>query len=136
VAGWEEPLFIGGRIRQIRTGPMWNTGGGSASTGGPQVGISDGQGGLLGSGTNAPLYVAKFLAKDTPAQHLQKHESRLALALDIDQAARVLNICDPAASPRHGQLSPLTWKDNAWTRGEVAVCKFSGCTLPNYPLLQ
>lgn len=116
--------------RQISAGAVWNVGGPSAATGGPPTGIPDGHGGLLGSGTNAPMYLASFIAADTPLQDLERHKSRLALALDIDQATRVLNISsrDPhkdtsPSSPHYGKRSPFTWKDNTWMRAEGATRK-------------
>lgn len=116
--------------RQISAGAVWNVGGPSAATGGSPAGISDGHGGLLGSGTNAPMYLANFIATDTPRQDRERHESRLALALDIDQATRVLNISNQdspkdlsPASPQYGKRSPFTWKDNTWMRTGGAACK-------------
>lgn len=118
------------RSRQISAGAVWNVGGPSAATGGPPAGISDGHGGLVGSGTNAPMYLAKFISADTPHQDLERHESRLALALDIDQATRVLNISNAEpqsdlspSSPQYGKRSPFTWKDNTWMRAEGAARK-------------
>ncbi|KAK2768487.1 hypothetical protein FQN54_000342 [Arachnomyces sp. PD_36] len=113
--------------RQISAGTIWSVGGPSAA-GSPPAGIPDGHGGLLGSGTSAPMYLAKFIAADNPQKDLERHESRLALALDIDQASRVLNISNPdppadvsPSSPQYGKQSPFTWKDNTWARSESAA---------------
>ncbi|GAD99783.1 WD domain-containing protein [Paecilomyces variotii No. 5] len=114
-------------LRQISAGAVWNVGGSSAATGSSPVGISDGTGGLLGSGTTAPMYIAKFLEKTTPAEERERHEARLVLALDIDQATRLLDICRVSprlesrpspSSPNYERYSPITWKDNAWKRAE------------------
>ena len=119
--------------RQISAGAVWNVGGPSVAAGGPPAGISDGHGGLLGSHTNAPMYLAKFIEAETPHQELERHESRLALALDIDQASRVLSISTTSpnsssdlspTSPQYGKRSPFTWKDNAWMRAESAARKW------------
>lgn len=76
--------------RQISAGGVWHVGGTAAASGGPPLGVPDGRGGLLGSGTNAPMYNSQFLDRDTPDRDLIRHERRLALALDIDQASRIL----------------------------------------------
>jgi hypothetical protein len=57
---------------------------------GPVTGIPDGRGGFLSSGTNAPMYTSQFLEGDSPDQDLERHERRLAAALDIDQANKIL----------------------------------------------
>lgn len=127
IAGSRGPVDSSDLLRQVSAGAVWNVGGSSAAMGGPPVGISDGMGGLIGSGTTAPMYVANFLEKTTPAEEREKHESRLALALDIDQTNRLLDICRPPAhlyskpspsSPHYERYCPLTWKDNAWKRAE------------------
>ena len=76
------------------------------------------------------MYLAKFIAADNPQKDLERHESRLALALEIDQATRVLDISNPEppgdlspASPHYGKQSPFTWKDNTWARAESAARK-------------
>ncbi|KAJ9381179.1 hypothetical protein DTO063F5_6389 [Paecilomyces variotii] len=120
-------LGLNDALRQISAGAVWNVGGSSAATGNPPVGINDAMGGLLGSGTTAPMYIAKFLEKTTPAEEREKHEARLALALDIDQATRMLDICrisphfesrPSPSSSNYERYSPITWKDNAWKRAE------------------
>ncbi|PGH27278.1 hypothetical protein AJ80_00988 [Polytolypa hystricis UAMH7299] len=119
--------------RRISAGAVWNVGGPSTAAGGPTrgplAGIPDGHGGLLASGTSAPMYHAKFFAGENTAKNLQRHESRLALALDIDQAARVLNIGYPrsnldltSAEFTDAGLSPITWKDCSWTRNTDDSC--------------
>lgn len=134
IAGSRDPIEASDLLRQVSAGAVWNVGGSSAAMGGPPVGISDGMGGLIGSGTTAPMYVANFLEKTTPAEEREKHESRLALALDIDQTNRLLDICRPPAhlyskpspsSPHYERYCPLTWKDNAWKRAEGLERKFN-----------
>ncbi|XHG01164.1 hypothetical protein AWENTII_004562 [Aspergillus wentii] len=115
-------------IREISTGAVWSVGGASAALARPSLAISDGTGGLLGSGTTAPMYNAKFLPRVvTASDHREKHESRIALALDIDPSARLLKTCKlwpllesrpSPSSPNYEQYSPCVWKDNAWRRVE------------------
>ncbi|KAI9839470.1 MAG: hypothetical protein M1819_002095 [Sarea resinae] len=97
---------------------------------GPLPGITDGRGGMIGSGTNAPLYISRFLEGLTPNEDLEKHERRLAVALEIGQAERVLQFSSPenrCAPKVSGNPSPLkeikcpmdfrtTWRDNEWVR--------------------
>lgn len=120
--------------RQISGGAVWSVGGHSAAAGarprGPLPAVPDGTGGLLASGTSAPIYQAKFLSTDTTSQKLESHESRLATALDIDQAVRVLNI--PPTSPtrdrnkdRYEDNAPFPWGD----------LKIRSCELMNSVLL-
>lgn len=71
MAFWE----VEGRL-PIRTGPLH-----AAAAGGR---------GLLASTTNAPIMSSHFLDQQTSSDKLRGHESRLALALNIDQAERVL----------------------------------------------
>ncbi|KAL1969533.1 hypothetical protein VTN77DRAFT_8971 [Rasamsonia byssochlamydoides] len=119
-------------FRQVSTGAVWNVGGASVATGSRPLGIPDGIGGFSRSGTTAPMHVAKFFDKTSPPEQSKMHEARLALALDIDQARRMLSFwrlpTQPdfkfsPSSPRYEQCCPLTWKDNAWKRAERAEGK-------------
>lgn len=122
-------------LRQISSGAVWNVGGTGAALDRPPLAISDGTGGLLGSGTTAPLYTAKFLPQTTTTEEREKHESRVALALDIDPATRLLGTSrlwpllesrPSPSSPAYERLSPFVWKDNAWKRVEGDRCKCCG----------
>ena len=87
----QDPLAA--QNRQASAGAVWNVGGGSqANLSGPIRGISDGRGGFLSSGSNAPMFTSHFFDDDTSEQDNSQLESRLAVALDIDQTGRVLNI--------------------------------------------
>lgn len=87
--------------RLASTGSVWNIGGGLAtSPQGPIRSISDGRGGLIGSGTNAPLYTANFSERKVSVKNDGFHEGRLAVALDIDQNTRLLNMSHSPASRR------------------------------------
>ncbi|PGH36833.1 meiosis-specific APC/C activator protein AMA1 [[Emmonsia] crescens] len=113
-----------GNYRQISAGAVWNVGGTSAATGSAPVGVQDGHGGLISTGTNAPMYLANFLDKDTHAQHLKSHESRLAAALDIDQATKILKFgdtslfMDPKYITEAPQHPPYVWKHSNWVRAD------------------
>lgn len=109
--------------RQISAGAVWNVGGPTIAQGGPRPGVHDGHGGLLASGTNGPIHTAHFLDRNDSSHDVQQHENRLALALDIDQASRVLDsISRPplleSASVDASQRLPFTWKIGSWAREE------------------
>jgi hypothetical protein len=77
--------------------------------------------------------VARFLPKISRHDDLNKHESRLALALDIDPTTRLLDTCiarqenSPSpASPDYERYSPYVWKDSAWKKVERGHCKSCG----------
>lgn len=119
-------------LRHISPGTVWNVGGAAAVLDRPPLGIPDGTGGLLGSGTTAPMYTAKFLPQTTTAEEREKHESRVALALDIDPATRLLGTSKlwpllesrpSPSSPEYERLSPFVWKDSAWKKAERDFCK-------------
>jgi hypothetical protein len=107
--------------RQISFGAVWRVGGPTVAQGGPRPGVNDGRGGLLASGTNGPMHTAHFLDRISPNQDIRQHEGRLALALEIDQASRVLGpLSRPplikSASTASPQLSPFSWQNNSWVR--------------------
>lgn len=111
--------------RQISIGGVWNVGGSNIARGGPRQGIPDGHGRLLASGTNGLLHTAHFLDRNSPNHHVQQHEDRLALALDIDQASRVLTSharppLIKSASSDSVPCRPILWRNNSWAREEGA----------------
>jgi hypothetical protein len=120
-------------IRQVSPGAIWAVGGSSAVSD-TVVGVSNGRGGVLGSGTNAPLYSSLFLSRADPEAELEAYERRLALAFDVDQTDRILKHTPPSASSLIGTASgnPLSaagnptghvWRDNSWTKdGPVTSC--------------
>ncbi|KAF1929238.1 WD40 repeat-like protein [Didymella exigua CBS 183.55] len=107
--------------RQISAGAVWNVGGSSAVSD-TVAAVSTGNGGMLGSGTIAPLYTSTFLNRADPEAELEAYERRLALALGVDQTERVL--ChSPLPSIRPGSRQqntpphkPHIWRDGAWAR--------------------
>lgn len=115
-------------LRQI-SGGFWTVGGGVSVQLGQLQGINSGPGGLLASGTTAPLHTASFLNQATIDDKAVGHERRLALALGLDQASRVLRqdtatVDDngPNLLPEH---SPFVWRDNGWTRDLHPQCWWS-----------
>jgi hypothetical protein len=113
--------------RHFSAGAIWNVGG-SAAASDTVVAVSNGRGGMLGSGTNAPLYTSMFLSRSDPEAELEVYERRLALALDVDQTDRVLRHTradNPVTASLSRQSLPDTrmkhvWKDSAWTKDGVA----------------
>ncbi|KAL8961895.1 MAG: hypothetical protein Q9193_001622 [Seirophora villosa] len=116
-------------------GAVWNIGGGVSHPHGPVQGVSDGRGGLIGSGTNAPLYTAKFLEKGGSEEDRETFEDRLAAALDIDRTRRTLNFTRPQARQRRASgtkrkredfPSRTQWKYGGWTReGDISSAQKS-----------
>jgi hypothetical protein len=86
-------------------------------------GIPSGSGRLLASGTTAPLHTASFLDEATHDDKVVAHERRLALALDIDQASRILMHNIIAKEAPNPEQSPLIWTNGAWTRAAGSPCK-------------
>ena len=123
-----------GSGRQVSFGAVWNVGGRSAAQGSqPTVAVPDGNGGLLSSGTTAPMHIAEFFSRTTLPEVPERHESRLAVALEIDPASRLLNTCNLSppsesisslSSPDHDRFSPSVWKDGAWVRTDGDQGKF------------
>ncbi|KAI9855050.1 MAG: hypothetical protein M1824_006424 [Vezdaea acicularis] len=123
--------------RQASVGAVWNVGG--AINAGPPAGISNGQGGMLNSGTNAPMYNARFLEGKTSLEDLQKHEQRLAVAFEFDQTNKVLNFRSnqQAESSMNGRkwvpikgaglhkrtYEPTVWRDSEWMKEDSPTSK-------------
>lgn len=125
VAGGNGPRDF---LRQVSSGTVWGVGGTSAVHG---VSATD-TGGVLSPGRQmtAPCYAAKFMPRLPIADEQNKHESRLALALDIDLTTRLLGTCTPSTesspsptSSDYERLSPFVWKDSAWKKVEREQCK-------------
>jgi hypothetical protein len=138
-----DPAVAGGGhqidfLRRVSAGAVWGVGGTSAILGDPSVAVSNGAQSLSGKGSTGPTYVAKFLPTSTKADDQNKHESRLALALDIDPTTRLLGTCVPCtenspgpSSPYYERLSPFVWKDSAWKKVEREQCKYCCVFTPN-----
>lgn len=143
IAGSLSSQESGDPARQVSLGAVWNVGGTSVALNKSSLAIPDGTGGLLSSGTTAPMHTAKFYPKRALVYGPEKHESRIALALDIDPASRLLNTCNLSPSPEftpspsspdYERFSPFVWKDSAWKKAEREDCKFK-CSFCNIPRL-
>lgn len=117
-------------VRQVSAGAVWNVGG-SSPVSDTVVGVSNGRGGMLGSGTNAPLYTSMFLSRSDPEAELEAYERRLALAFDVDQADRVLKHSTPlsglAKASSNAASTPVgnkkhVWRDNTWAKDSGSPC--------------
>lgn len=122
--------------RNVSAGAVWGVGGVSAVLGPPSTTPSD-HPNMLNRGTTATIYAAHFLPQSTTTDERDMHESRLALALGIDPATRLLDTCmlsagratpPSPASSHHERYSPFVWKDNSWKKVERGHCKWT--TLP------
>ena len=91
--------------RHISLGGVWNVGG-SLIAQGPTHAVPDGRGGHFASGTSAPMYRAGFMKDNTVDRERNNHEARLALAMELDQAARSLQIPRPWSMPATPSSSP------------------------------
>lgn len=112
--------------RNLSWGGFWTVGGRGGLQLGQLHGVATGLGGLLASGTSAPLLYPSFLDQPTSDDKIRAHERRLALALNIDQATRALTP-DPNATsaydthPRQNQH--LSWCNGAWLSTEPISSK-------------
>ncbi|KAI9697333.1 MAG: hypothetical protein M1820_007839 [Bogoriella megaspora] len=124
--------------RAVSHGGVWNVGGSRAISPERPSGVPNGRGGRNASGTNAPLYSSSFLTGPDPEADLKAHERRIALALDIDQNAKILSPpSSPSSSPtslapglrpspspaRSPVKSPFqkarpAWRDNQWVQDD------------------
>lgn len=119
------------RNRMVSAGAVWNVGGIAATVpSNPIEGIPNGRGGLLSSGSNAPMYTSNFFEEDKSQQDRDYLEGRLAVALNIDRTTRLLKIHqsldfshpEPSSVGRKGlgpKQEPRTkWVNGEWTREE------------------
>lgn len=86
-------------LRKPSSGAVWNVGGPLApatSRQGPPCGIPNGRGGRTVSGSNAPYYIAAF-ANEKPSDHpgMERQDARVAKALGINTAGRILSTINP-----------------------------------------
>ncbi|KAJ5662744.1 hypothetical protein N7462_011670 [Penicillium macrosclerotiorum] len=125
-------------IRQVSARAVWGVGGTSAALGDSSTvaPVPNETRSVSSRGSSAPRFVAKFLPINTRADDQNKHESRLALALDIDPTTRLLGTCmrceenaPSPASPDYERLSPFVWKDSTWKKVEMEYYDFYCSTL-------
>lgn len=106
---------------------MWTVGGIAPAN----IAVPDGRGGLLGSGTNAPLYTTTFsVSRPKPQEDLANHENRLADALELDRIQRVFEYRHSSTSPPKLSLnakrpdvekvSKTSWNGSEWVVGGSA----------------
>ncbi|KAJ2969018.1 hypothetical protein NUW58_g10090 [Xylaria curta] len=103
--------------RQVSHGAVWSVGG-TAPSGGA---VDGGRGRLVSSGTNARLYTTSFSnLKPKSEEDQEKHEGRLASALDIDRIQRVLDFEGFSTFPRCKKKArpPLQYAKTSWTGTE------------------
>ncbi|OMP84691.1 putative WD repeat-containing protein [Diplodia seriata] len=127
---WNNSLALRHGPRQVSDGAVWNVGG-SGVVSDSVSGIPDGRGGMLTSGTNAPLHTSMFLTEGDAVSEQEAHEKRLAFAMGIDQSSRILGSFEdrtgssPTTPSRpcwtvSNQKSP-EWVDGEWIkRGSLA----------------
>lgn len=131
--------------RQVSAGAVWNVGGSNAAThSGPIRSISDGRGGFLSSGSNAPMYTSHFYDEDILDHGSERMESRLAAALDIDLTSRVIDTSRTVRSNRSVSVNSagvkrksvdsdprIRWKHGEWTQdgfqSRMSLCFRHGC---------
>jgi meiosis-specific APC/C activator protein AMA1 len=83
--------------RQVSRGTVWTVGG-LAPVGNP---VDDGRGHMIRSGTHAQVFTTSFSgARPNQQEDLEKYHGRVASALDIDRARRVLDFDGRATLPR------------------------------------
>ncbi|EGD97971.1 WD domain-containing protein [Trichophyton tonsurans CBS 112818] len=96
---------------------VWSFQGGLGVRPSPRNVVCDGRGGLFGSGTVAPLYIADFLTNRSQIQDDLAYETRLAYAIGVDHASRVLH-STPQSPLRDMRIpsfnSPERWSSNVW----------------------
>lgn len=84
--------------------------------------IKSGRGSLLNTGTSARLYTTSFAgARSRTEQEQEGHEGRLALALKMDRASRVLDFDGRLTFPRCRSKTtsrPRIDQKTAWTGSE------------------
>lgn len=83
---------------------------------------------MTGSRTNSPLYTTSFSsAVSKEEEDREKHEGRLAKALDLDRAQRIHDFVDhsifpPGADPQrrgHSEIgTKTTWKGTEWVASD------------------
>jgi meiosis-specific APC/C activator protein AMA1 len=133
-----DPVYPNGE-RHVSVGTVWTVGGLAPMN----VSIPDGRGRLLGTGTNATLYTTSFsTARPMAEEEMEKHEGRLAEALQLDRVTRVLEFRNPSIFPpkptitaRENNLkeTKTVWKGTEWIRGgrDPKICTTSEvCTIP------
>ncbi|KAI1164504.1 WD40-repeat-containing domain protein [Nemania serpens] len=111
--------------RQVSHGAVWSVGG-TAPSG---VAVDGGRGRFVSSGTNARLYTTSFShLRPKSDEDQEKHEGRLALALDMDRVQRVLDFDGFSTFPRCKkktrpslQSARTSWTGTQWANDTHAI---------------
>ncbi|KAI7924005.1 WD domain-containing protein [Pyricularia oryzae] len=132
--------------RQVSQGSVWTVSGTAPDfpTGAASLAIDDGRGHLAQSGTTARLFTTTFSTiRPKPEDELEKHEGRLAAALDIDRALRVLDfesLNRPTVSRRHTAAvkgrslqNKTYWNGSQWINNAKPPIDHSTRILPVSP---
>jgi len=107
-------------LRSVSQPTVWSVGGSAVTEG--VASTSNGRGGRVTSGSNAPHYAADFLRHRSNTDETVTHGQRLAHAMDISQSGRVVEQTSPPSSPvspatsSPGSRSQISWKDCKWER--------------------
>ncbi|OIW25801.1 WD40 repeat-like protein [Coniochaeta ligniaria NRRL 30616] len=100
--------------RQVSYGSVWTVGGVAPSGNA----VNSGRGHLIQTGTSARLFRTTFsTAKPKRDEELEKHEARLATALELDQTQRVLEFDNKARSTnpqKRGRAFTFTPRKTFW----------------------
>ncbi|KAK5045686.1 hypothetical protein LTR84_009055 [Exophiala bonariae] len=112
------PQLSTGTLRNISSG-FWTVGGRASVQTGQLPGVLSASGSLLVSGATAPLHSANFMRPPTPGDCVIDHGRRIALALEIDRANRILHppsIEDTNSTKFPPDRNKYVWKDSTWMR--------------------
>jgi meiosis-specific APC/C activator protein AMA1 len=107
-------------LRSFSHPTVWSVGGSPVTEG--VASTSNGRGGRVTSGSNAPHYAAEFLQRHSQTDETLTHGRRLALAMNISQSGRVAEQTSPPSSPISPNSSTpssqtsVSWKDCKWER--------------------
>lgn len=101
--------------RSASAGAVWSVGGTTTTEG--VASVTNGRGGRVTSSTSAPHYAADFLRRNTPSDEELTHGRRLAFAMDIDQAARMLDHSLPSSPSSSSPWSDHSKDGRVWMNG-------------------
>ena len=111
--------------RAASAGTIWTVGGSVVTEG--VASISNGRGGRVTSGTSATHYTADFLRKHSSSEEEVTHGQRLAIAMEIDQGAKMLEHSSPSSprspqGPSSGESGTTrVWNNGVWEQDGVAT---------------
>jgi meiosis-specific APC/C activator protein AMA1 len=107
--------------------------------------VNNGRGQLVQRGTSARLFRTFFPPiYANPDDELDRHEARLAMALDLDRAQRVLQFNVPESSNTRpvGKLEATSsrlktfWDGSRWVKQGPVPSKYGQCLTPGVSLTQ